>query len=116
MEYAEALGRQLEAVKAERAAAEEAGRRQHATLVTKEEALSAAQQKTLVRKGRVLQHTVIAGADSRREPHREVGATQHTGLDIGTMTGSGCQICSKHGLDGVGRFCTGGKLGMGGGN
>ncbi len=54
MEYADALGRQLEAAKAERAAAEEAGRRQHATLVAKEEALSAAQQRTLVRTGHAL--------------------------------------------------------------
>ncbi len=54
MEYADALGRQLDAAKAERATAEEAGRRQHAMLVAKEEALSAAQQKTLVRTGHFL--------------------------------------------------------------
>ena len=49
MENADALGRQLEAVRAERAAAEEAGRKQHAALLARDEALSAAQQKTLVR-------------------------------------------------------------------
>ena len=49
VEYADVLGRQLQAAKAERAAAEETGRRQHAVLLAKEEALSAALQKQLAR-------------------------------------------------------------------
>ena len=49
VEFADALGRQLEAAKVECAAAEAAGRKQHALLATREEALSAATQKQQAR-------------------------------------------------------------------
>jgi hypothetical protein len=48
VEFADALGRQLEAARAERGAAEEAGRKQHALLAAKEEALTAALQRQQV--------------------------------------------------------------------